>query len=93
LRNYRVSVIFRAKLIHFEQAHGIVVCLNRLGEIRDRSYEDQRYCASALNLVVAAIILWNAIYLAEAVEILKQQGVTVNKELLQHLSPPRLEKH
>jgi TnpA family transposase len=63
------------------------VCLNRLGEIRDRSYEDQRYRASALNLVVAAIILWNTVYLAEAVEILKQQGVTVNEELLQHLSP------
>ncbi|MHB8599895.1 MAG: Tn3 family transposase [Ktedonobacteraceae bacterium] len=63
------------------------VCLNRLGEIHDRSYEDQRYRASALNLVVAAIILWNTVYLAEAIELLKQQGVTVNEELLQHLSP------
>jgi len=33
----------------------------RLGEIRDRSYENQRYRASGLNLVVAAITLWNTI--------------------------------
>jgi TnpA family transposase len=63
------------------------VCFNRLGEIRDRSYEDQRHRASALNLVVAAIILWNTVYLAEAVETLKRQGVTINEEHLQHLSP------
>ena len=30
---------------------------NRLGEIRDRSFENQRYRASGLNLVVAAISL------------------------------------
>jgi TnpA family transposase len=60
---------------------------NRLGEIRDRSYEDQRYRASGLNLVVAAIILWNTVYLAEAVATLKNQGVEVKEEYLQHLSP------
>jgi TnpA family transposase len=37
------------------------VFFNRLGEIRDQSYESQRYRASALNLVVAAIILWNTV--------------------------------
>lgn len=63
------------------------VCFNRLGEIRDRSYEDQRHRASALNLVVAAIILWNTVYIAEAVETLKRQGVAINEEHLQHLSP------
>jgi len=60
---------------------------NRLGEIRDRSYEDQRYRASGLNLVVAAIILWNTVYLAEAVEALKNKGVEVKEEYLEHLSP------
>ena len=39
------------------------VFFNRLGEIRDRSFENQRYRASGLNLVVAAIILWNTVYL------------------------------
>src|SRR5260370_26000800 len=48
---------------------------NRLGEIRDRSYEDQRYRASGLNLVVAAIILCNTVYLAETEKTLKNKGV------------------
>jgi TnpA family transposase len=33
------------------------VFFNRLGEIRNRSFENQRYRASGLNLVVAAIVL------------------------------------
>jgi TnpA family transposase len=38
---------------------------HRLGEIRDRSYENQRHRAGGLNLIVAAIILWNTVYLGE----------------------------
>lgn len=63
------------------------IFFNRLGELRDRSYEDQRHRASGLNLVVAAIILWNTVYLAEAIETLKKKGVEVKEEYLQHLSP------
>jgi len=37
------------------------VFFNRLGELRDRTYENQRHKASGLNLVVAAIILWNTV--------------------------------
>jgi TnpA family transposase len=43
----------------------------RLGELRDRSFENQRYRASGLNLVVAAIVLWNTVYLERAVESLR----------------------
>ena len=39
----------------------------RLGEMRDRSFENQNYRASGLNLVVAAIILWNAMYLERSI--------------------------
>lgn len=39
------------------------VFFHRLGEIRDSSYENQRYRASGLNLVVAAITLWNTAHL------------------------------
>ena len=37
------------------------VCFNRLGKLHDRTYELQRHRASGLNLVVAAIMLWNTI--------------------------------
>jgi TnpA family transposase len=39
------------------------VFFNRLGEMRDRNFENQRYRASGLNLVTAAIIFWNTVYL------------------------------
>jgi hypothetical protein len=63
------------------------VYFNRLGELRDRSFENQRYRASGLNLVVAAIILWNTVYFGRAIRSLKAAGHTVDDTLLQHLSP------
>ena len=63
------------------------VFFNRLGEMRDRSFENQRYRASGLNLVVAAIVLWNTVYLEQAVQSLKTQGQSVDDTLLTHLSP------
>lgn len=63
------------------------VFFNRLGELRDRSYEDQFYRASGLNLVIAAIVLWNTVYLEKAVDYLQEQGMDIPEEHLQHLSP------
>jgi len=63
------------------------VFLNRLGEIRDRSFENQRYRASGLNLVVSAMVLWNTVYLERAVQALRDSGKDVDDKLLQHLSP------
>ena len=59
----------------------------RLGEIRDRSFEQQRYRASGLNLVTAAIVLWNTVYLERATSALRSHGQTANNALLQYLSP------
>lgn len=56
-----------------------------------RSYEDQCLRASGLNLTVAAIVLWNTVYLENAVNWLKSQGVSIPDEYLQHLSPMGLE--
>ena len=63
------------------------VFFNRLGEIRDRSFEQQRYRASGLNLVTAAIVLWNTVYLERATNALQGQGKTLDASLLQYLSP------
>ncbi len=59
----------------------------RLGELRDRSFENQKHRASGLNLVVAAIVLWNTVYLERAVQALTTRGYAVDESLLQHLSP------
>lgn len=63
------------------------VFMNRLGEIRDRRFENQRYRASGLNLVVAAIVLWNTVYLERTIQALRDSGKNVGDKLLQHLSP------
>jgi TnpA family transposase len=63
------------------------VFFNRLGEMRDRSFENQRYRASGLNLVTAAIVLWNTVYLERAIQAIKDRGEAVDENLLQHVSP------
>jgi hypothetical protein len=63
------------------------VFFNRLGEMRDRSFENQRYRASGLNLVTAAIVLWNTVYLERVIRALRDHGQAVDQSLLQNLSP------
>ena len=63
------------------------VFFNRLGEIRDRTFENQRHRASGLNLVSAAIILWNTVYLGQAADYLRGQGRDINDALLSHSAP------
>jgi TnpA family transposase len=62
------------------------VFFNRLGEVRDRSFESQCYRTSGLNLVVAAIILWNTVYLEKAVEKVREE-MDVPEEFQSYLSP------
>ena len=62
------------------------VFIHRLGEIRDRTYENQQHRASGLNLLVTAIILWNTRYLERAVAALRQTE-DVPDQLFAHLSP------
>jgi len=60
---------------------------NRLGEMRDRSFEHQRYRASGLNLVVAAIVFWNTVYLERAIHAIREHGGKIDDRLLRNLSP------
>lgn len=60
---------------------------NRLGELRDRRFENQAFRASGLNLLVAAIILWNSRYLAAAFENLDQRGQSFTPEIKKHTAP------
>jgi TnpA family transposase len=62
------------------------VFFNRLGELRDRTYENQRYRASGLNLVFAAIAPWNRVYLERSVKALCERGEVIPDDLVAHLS-------
>jgi len=59
----------------------------RRGSVNDRTQLDQDLNAMALNLVVAAIILWNTAYLDRAIQVLSEEGISVPEEYLAHISP------
>ena len=63
------------------------IFFNRLGELRDRTFENQRHRASGLTLVTAAVTLWNTVYLDRAVQHLRRSGIDVPNELLAHVAP------
>jgi hypothetical protein len=58
-----------------------------VGEWPSRISCNNKIRASGLTLVVAAIILWNTVYLGRAIDDLKAQGLPVDDNLLEHLSP------
>ncbi|MBL0407351.1 Tn3 family transposase [Microvirga aerilata] len=60
---------------------------HKQGRITDRTFENQSYRASGLNLVIAAIVYWNTLYMGCAVEHLRSQGWIVPDELLTHVAP------
>lgn len=56
------------------------------GEFRERALQDQLQRASALNIIINAISVWNSVYLAKATEYKKEIG-QFNDALLSHISP------
>lgn len=52
--------------------HTRAVFFHRPGEIRGRSFEQRNYRASELNLILAAIVLWNTVYLDRTITTLNQ---------------------
>src|SRR5260364_153827 len=63
------------------------VFFHRPGEMRDRSFENQRHRASGLTLVTAAIALWNSVYLERAIQALREHSQSIEAYLLVYLSP------
>ena len=62
------------------------IFFGKYGEFRERALQDQLQRASALNILINAISVWNTVYLTEAVKMLKAQG-TVDESLLAHIFP------
>ena len=60
---------------------------NRLGELRDRTFESQFYRASGLNLLINAIVYWNTLYLEPAFVELNQEGVATPPDVIKHIAP------
>lgn len=59
----------------------------RRGSVSDRTQLDQDLNAMALNLVVAAIILWNTAYLDRALQLIQEEGISIPEDIVPHISP------
>jgi TnpA family transposase len=59
----------------------------RRGIVQERTFEEISSRASGLNLVVAAITLWNTVYLQKAVQRLEERNAPIPEHCLPHLSP------
>ncbi|UPG66160.1 Tn3 family transposase [Metabacillus endolithicus] len=62
------------------------IFFGKQGELRERTIQHQLQRASALNIIINAISIWNTLHLTKAVEYQKQSG-RFNEELLHHMSP------
>jgi len=63
----------------------------RQGELRKRKQEELANQSSCLTLVTNAVIIWNTIYMAAALDYLKQEGYSISEEDIAHLSPARFD--
>jgi len=62
------------------------IFFGKRGELRERELQDQLQRASALNILINAISIWNTTYLQKAIEHLKANGC-FNDDLLKHIAP------
>ncbi|WP_201715524.1 Tn3 family transposase [Rossellomorea arthrocnemi] len=56
------------------------------GELRERALQDQLQRASALNIIINAITVWNTVYLTEATKVLSEKGI-LREQMIKHISP------
>lgn len=62
------------------------IFFGKRGEFRERELQDQLQRASALNILINAISIWNTTYLQKAIDHLKQNDA-FDESLLKHISP------
>jgi TnpA family transposase len=92
LEYFRDSALRRRILIGLnkgEALHALArqLFFGRLGELRDRAFEDQIHRASCLHLLMAAIAAWNTVYLTEAIETVRKRGEEISEKTVAHIAP------
>ena len=92
LEYFRDEALRRRVLIGLnkgESLHALArqLFFGRLGELRDRAFEDQMHRASCLHLLMAAIAAWNTVYLTKAIESLRKRGEVIPETTVAHIAP------
>jgi len=62
------------------------IFFGKRGELRERAIKDQLQQATALNLIINSIAIWNTVYLSEAIKFLEKTG-GLKVDLLPYVSP------
>lgn len=70
----------------FVNALARAIFFGKRGEVREKAIKDQLQQATALNILINVINVWNTVYLSEAVKVLDRLG-RLDTHLLQHTSP------
>ena len=70
----------------FVNALARAIFFGKRGEVREKAIKDQLQQATALNILINAINVWNTVYLSESVKVFDKVGM-LDVNLLQHTSP------
>ena len=63
------------------------IFFGKQGELRERTMQSQLQKASALNLIINAINIWNTLYLEKVINYKESIGEYINYNLISHISP------
>lgn len=97
LLNYVDDESYRRRILtqlnRTEKRHDLarVICHGQRGELRKRYREGQEDQLGSLGLVVNSVILWNTVYMQDALDHWKQNGMRVSDSDIVGLSPLRYE--
>ncbi len=97
LLNYIDDESYRRRILtqlnRTEKRHDLarVICHGRRGELRKRYREGQEDQLGALGLVVNTVVLWNTIYMQDALDHLRQNNISISDDDISGLSPLRYE--
>jgi hypothetical protein len=70
----------------FMNALARAIFFGKRGELRERQLQDQLQRASALNIIINVISVWNTAYLQKAIEHLKHTS-SIDESLVEHIAP------
>jgi len=86
-KDYRRRIL--TQLNHQEGRHAVAraICYGQREDIRKRYREGQEDQLGALGLVTNAVVLWNSLYIQEALSHLRSTGETPEDEHIARLSP------
>nr|ULG18701.1 transposase [Serratia proteamaculans] len=85
--DYRRRILTQLNRGEGRHALARAICYGQRGEIRKRYSEGQEDQLGALGLVTNAVVLWNTLYIQEALSHLRQSGEIPEEEHLARLSP------